>query len=82
MSTVYPLAVIDAASITHLATTTLCHYSISLCPTTVEGNKGTMTLVGKARDAAAKDLITLLAAASAARGVQSTRGAIEGPKSE
>jgi hypothetical protein len=62
MSTMYPLAVVSAGSITHLARTTLCHYSISAYFATIKRNEGAMMLGGKARDAGAKDLITQLTA--------------------
>lgn len=56
MSTMYPLAVVSAGSITHLARTTLCHYSIRAYATSIKRSEGTMMLGGQARYAAEDDL--------------------------
>jgi hypothetical protein len=82
MSTMYPLAVVNAASITHLARTTLCHYSISAYSGRIKMNEGAMMLGGKARDAAAKNLITQLAANLHGTRNEESRRTIEVPKSE
>ena len=61
MSTLYPLAIVDAASITTQVRMTLQYYlSISAPDVQVETNQGVVTLEGKARDAAYKDMITQL----------------------
>ena len=44
MSTMYPLAVVSAASITHLARTTLRHYSISVYHAPIKTSEGTVRL--------------------------------------
>ena len=46
MSTVYPLAIIDTASITSLVRTTLYHRSIHVHHTQVEMNEGVAALGG------------------------------------
>jgi hypothetical protein len=65
----YPLVVANAGPIAHLASTTLCHYSISAYLTTIKTKEGTMTLDGKDGDAAVEDLVGELAATSTAHGV-------------
>ena len=61
MSVMYPMAIVDAASITTQIKITLLYYhSISALHTRVETNNGVVTLKGKARNGAEKDLITQL----------------------
>ena len=61
MSTLYPLAIVDAASITTQVRMTLQYYlSINAPDVQVETNQGVVTLEGRARDAAYKDMITQL----------------------
>ena len=61
MSVMYPLAIIDAVSITTQVRMTLRYYhSISELYTQVEAKNGVVTLEGKARTAAEKDLVTQL----------------------
>ncbi len=68
MSTMYPLVVVNSDPTGHLASTTLCHYSISACLTTIKTKEGTITFDGKAGDAATENLVTQIAATSMARG--------------
>jgi hypothetical protein len=68
MSTIYPLVVVNAASIANLVRTTLYPYSISVYHTRIKTNEGRMASAGKTRDAAAKDLVTPLVATSTAYG--------------
>jgi osmotically-inducible protein OsmY len=58
MSVMYPLAIVNTASITNLVRMTLYHHSISVYPTQVETNEGVATLGRKVRDTAAKNLDT------------------------
>jgi osmotically-inducible protein OsmY len=61
MSVMYPLAIIDAGFITTQVKTRLRYYhSISNVPTQIQTNRGVVTLEGKARNIAEKDLITQL----------------------
>ena len=58
MSDMFPLAIVNTASITSLVRMTLYHHSIGVYPTQVETNEGAATLGGKTRDAAARGLVT------------------------
>jgi len=61
MNVMYPLAIVDTAAITiQVKITLLYYYSISALHTQAETNNGVVTLEGKARNAAEKDLITQL----------------------
>jgi osmotically-inducible protein OsmY len=61
MNVMYPLAIVDAAAITIQVKITLLYYhSISALHTQAETSNGVVTLEGKARNAAEKDLITQL----------------------
>ena len=60
MSVLYPLAIVDAASITSLVRMTLYHHSIGVCHTKVETNEDVVALGGKARSTAAENPVTQL----------------------
>ena len=60
MSVMYPLAIVNAASITSLVRMTLYHHSISVCHTKVATNEDVATLGGKARSTAAENPVTQL----------------------
>ena len=51
----YPLAIVNAASVTSLVRMTLYHDSISVYHATVERNEGVAVLGGTARNAAAEN---------------------------
>ena len=68
MSTMYPLAVVNAASITPLARTTRCHYSITVHPAPVEANEDAVTLEGKALNTTETALVTELLATATTHG--------------
>jgi hypothetical protein len=55
MSVMYPLAIVNTASITSLVRMTLYHHSISVCHTKIETNEGVTALSGKAGSTAAED---------------------------
>jgi hypothetical protein len=54
MGVMYPLAIVNTASITSLVRTTLYQHSIRVYPTTTERNEGALALAGKAPSAAAE----------------------------
>lgn len=58
MSVLYPLAIVNTASITSLVRMTLYHHSIGVYPTQVETNEDMTALGGKAREAAPRSLVT------------------------
>jgi osmotically-inducible protein OsmY len=58
MSVLYPLAIVNTASITSLVKMAMYHRSISFLHTQVETNEGVVMLEGKARNTAEKDLVT------------------------
>ena len=60
MSVMYPLAIVNAASITSLVRMTLYHHSIGVCHTKVETNEDVTVLGGKARNAAAENDVAQL----------------------
>ena len=83
MCVMYPLAVVDAAFITtQVKMTWLYYHSMSVFHTQVETNEGVVTLEGKARNAAEKDLVTRLV--SDVHGVRSVKNqmAIEEAKGQ
>ena len=61
MSVMYPLVIVDAASITSLVRMTLYHDSISVCHTKVEINEDAAALGENARSTAAENPVTQLA---------------------
>ena len=81
MSPMYPLTIVNTASVTSLVRMTLYHHSISVYPTQVATNEGVATLGGKARDTAARNLVTQ--PVTAVHGVQGvkTETAVEEAKS-
>ena len=60
MSVMYPLAIVNTASITSLVRMTLYHHSISACHTKVETNEDVAALRGKARSTTAENPVTRL----------------------
>ena len=60
MSVLYPLAIVNAVSITSLVRMTLYHHSIGVCHTKVETNEDMAALGGKARSTAAENPVTRL----------------------
>ena len=60
MSGLYPLAIVDAASITSLVNMTLYHYSVSGLCTQVQTKEGVVALEAKARDTTEENLVTRL----------------------
>jgi hypothetical protein len=55
MSAMYPLAIVNTASITSLVRMMLCHHSISVYHATVERNEGVAVLGATARNVAAEN---------------------------
>jgi len=60
MSTLYPLAIVNTASIASLVRMMLCHHSISVYHATVERSEGVALLGTTARNAAAENPVTPL----------------------
>jgi osmotically-inducible protein OsmY len=60
MSVMYPLAIVNTASITSLVRMTLYHHSISVCHTKIETNEGVAALGGMARSVAAESPVARL----------------------
>jgi hypothetical protein len=60
MSVLYPLAIVNTASITSLVRMTLYHHSISVCHTKVEINEDAAALRAEARNTATENPVTRL----------------------
>ena len=60
MSAMYPLAIVNAASITSLVRMTRYHHSISVYHATVERSEGVAVLGGTARNVAAENPVSPL----------------------